>query len=271
MKRMLVALLLLAVSANISFAGDNVENSIRLVVPNSNLIPSADIKSGDELMGLYCTNVGYMIMPTVVQTEFGVDTLKRKVMRVYTKSEMQPLFLLAGIPQLKPGKVPTLFSGEKFLYPGEAFVLPSTDERCGGKDYVLRAYGKVINQLQNNLIYDYAIKVFNGADSQILDYYKSAPGAKWEPGKFAVLTLPEISLGEDSAPSYDLPTLLWAGDVDSDGKLDLFMWWPCPGKSAGVYSLFLSSASKPHQLMVKIPAGIRLAEFKPDVCVRRER
>ncbi len=271
MKRMLLALLLMVTCINISYAVDNAGSPVGLIVPNSNLLPNAAIRSGDELMGLYCTNVGYMLMPTVVQIESGVDTLNRKVMRVHTKSEMQPLFLMAGIPQVKPGKVPTLFSGEKFLYPGESFVLPSADEQCGGNDYVLRAYGKVVNQAGANLIYDYAIKVFNGANSQVLDHYKSAPGLKWKPGKFAVLNLPDATLGEDPTPTVDLPTLLWAGDVDSDGKLDLFMWWPCPGKSAGVYSLFLSSASKPHQLMVKIPAGIRLAEFKPDVCIRPSR
>jgi hypothetical protein len=157
---------------------------------------------------------------------------------------------------LKSGKVKTLFLGSQFLYPGGAFSLTNGEQEQGTQTptedrYVLRAFGCAVDRFKKNLIYDYTAKLFRGNQSQVLDYYKVANTSR--PSRYGVLDVTDHQVTCDLREDMRLPALIWAGDIDNDNKPDLFMWWPCPGKDAGVFSLFASSAAKNNDLVAKIP------------------
>lgn len=259
MKRIVVAGLVLLISIGVACAQNQTTPRVELLVPNADLVPNPDVKSGDEFWGLFCTRMGYVLLPTEIKVAICSDAQGRKVMRVYPQSETQPMFLVSGVPDLKNGMVKTAFTGEKFFFPGESLVLPGDEDPCCKETYVLKVYGNVVNSFNRNLVYDYAMQVSSGDSSQVLDHYKSPQdSAKTRPSKIAVLNVTDHLVKSDLAKQKELPVLVWAGDLDNDGKLDFFMWWPCPGKGAGVYSLFVSSLAKSGDLVKKIPVGVRL-------------
>jgi hypothetical protein len=259
MKRIVIAGLALLFSIGIACAQDQAPTRVELLVPGADLVPNANVRSGDEFWGLFLTRTGYVLAPTEIRVQTCSNWQGRSVRRVHAKSETQPLFLIAGALDLKKGMVKTAFTGEKFLFPGESLVLPGDEDPCCKESYVLKAYGNVVENFKQNLIYDYATQITSGDLSQVLDYYKSPQeSAKTRPTKFAVLNVTDHLVKSDLAKQKELPILIWSGDLDNDEKLDFFMWWPCPGKGAGVYSLFLSSPAKPGNLVKKISVGVRV-------------
>jgi hypothetical protein len=244
-----------------SWAQQPGRSDVSLLVPNYDLIPNEKIRSGDTVFGLYNTDLGYVLLPAKIVVETGVDDRSRKIMRIRVQDDNQPLFLIAGLPTLKPGKVNTLFSGDKFLFPGEAFVLASDDRYHPPEEdrYVLRAYGSAVNRSDRSFLYDYVVKLYRAARSQTLDYYRVEDDSrKPQPSKHGVINVTEHLVTGDLRDRMELPVLIWAGDVDRDDKPDLFMWWPCPGKDSGVFSLFLSSTARNDDLVTKIPVGVRV-------------
>ncbi len=259
MKRIVLAIVVVVFAIGASFAGDQIPIATKIIIPDTDLIPISGVKDGDELMGLYCSTVGYMLAPTLISVEKALDEFSRPVMRVKAKSESRPLFLITGVSNFKPGIVPTFFSGEKFLFPGESLVLTSPEDACSPGYSVLQAFGKAVNRRNRDLIYDYKVKLNSGDKVQVLDYYKTSKSPKtYKPGQTAVLDITDHLITTDLSREMELPILIWAGDIDRDNNPDLFMWWPCPGKNAGVYSLFLSSKAGKSDLVAKTPVGVRL-------------
>lgn len=231
-----------------------------LSVPDCNLIPNNNIQNNDNLLGLFLTKVGYTLLPTRVAVEKGFDDRVNPVMRVTVPSDNRPIFLVSGVDCLQPGPVKTIFEGHKFIYPGESLTLPDMGNaaQCSlDEPFVLKAYGDAVNRIGNSLIYDYSLSLNLGNDVQILDRYKVKPSARNSPSRYAVLNVSDHGVRYDLTHNMELPVLLWAGDMDRDNRPDLFMWWPCPGKEAGVYSLFISSLAEKGSLVAKISAGAR--------------
>lgn len=188
-------------------------------------------------------------------------------MKVRVEDENQPLFLVSGPPSLKAGKVKTIFAGDKFLFPGESFVLKNDNQELreiAPADLpILRAFGRAVDRFKKSLIYDYRVKLSQGDRSQTLEYYKAADDSHSSaPSNYAVLDVTDHKVGADPGGTMRLPVLLWAGDMDRDDKPDLFMWWPCPGKDAGVSSVFLSSVARNGELVSKSPVIVRLPPDK---------
>jgi hypothetical protein len=256
MFRIFWALCLVLCLVGTSFGETASPARISVYVPEVNLFPTTGIASGDELMGFFCSPGGFRLAPVTVGVETSEDDRGRKVLKVRSRSEQIPLFLARGLSGLKPGVVRTVFAGQKFLYPGESVVLPSVEDQPT-EFYTLRGYGKAVNRFNKNLIYDYAVKLFSAKNSQTLEYYRSPGDAATAPTKFAVLNIDNHPFRCDPTIHMELPVLLWAGDLDQDQLLDLYMWWPCPGKDAGVYQLFLSSLAKKGEMLGKIPVGMR--------------
>jgi hypothetical protein len=248
----------------ISIAQQPMQSCVSIVAPGYNLIPNGKIKTGDTLYGLYDTNLGYVLLPSKIEVDSGVDARCRKFMTVVVEDKlMSPLFLVAGLPNLKCGKVKTLSPGHKFLFPGQTFNLTTGGQEAeaqnaGQNGYLMRAFGCAVSRLNKSLIYDYSVKLTHGDQSQILDYYRVKDEQKYVPGEFGVFDVTDHPVTRDLRDNMGLPVLIWAGDVDRDGKPDLFMWWPCPGKDAGVFSLFLSSTAKQGDLVRKVSVGVRL-------------
>jgi hypothetical protein len=252
--------LIMVAAANAQQAGTC---EITVLAPNADLLPNPKVKSGDALFGLYKTNLGYVLLPSKILVESGVDSRCRKIMRVRVEEESQPLFLVSGAPSLSAGKVKTIFAGDKFLFPGESFTLRNDEQEASAirlEDlYILRAFGRAVDRFKKSLIYDYTIKMSRGDRIQTLEYYKAADDSRSTvPSKYAVLDVADHGVKADLGATKRLPVLLWAGDLDRDGKPDLFMWWPCPGKDAGVYSLFMSTTAKDGELVAKNPVIVRV-------------
>lgn len=252
----------------VSGAAQSDKSEIKLLVPNVTLIPSQDVKSGETMFGLYNTDLGYVLLPSKIVVESGVDDRCRKNMKVRVEGEKQPVLLVSGLSSLKSGKVKTVFSGRRFLFPGESFVLKN-DEQEGGcppplsDRYVLTALGRAVNHADRDLIYDYAVKMSRRGQSQTLEYYKAAENAQPDrPTQYGILDVTNLPGRCHPEDVKRVPVLTWAGDLDRDGKPDLFMWWPCPGKDAGVQELFLSSKAKGTNFVEKIPSVV----LTPPLC-----
>lgn len=249
---LIVCLVLLLISMS---AAQSEKSDIVIVVPDRNLWPNPDIKTGDTMFGLYNTKVGFVVLPSKIVVEAGADDQCRKFMKIRAEEAAQPLFLVGGLP-LKSGKVKTVFLGNQYLNPGGKFPWTVEEQEQGSpippeNRYVLRAFGCAVDRFKKSLIYDYSVKLFRGDQSQTLDYYKVADTSR--PSRYGVLDVTDHQMTSGPREDMRLPVLIWAGDIDNDGKPDLFMWWPCPGKDAGVYSLFVSSAAKNNDLVAKIP------------------
>ena len=97
------------------------------------------------------------------------------------------------------------------------------------------------------------MKMSHEGQNQILEYYKVAGNPQTtRPSQYGILDVTNLPGRCYPEELRRVPVLLWAGDLDRDEKPDLLMWWPCPGKDAGVYELFLSSKTKGTNLVEKI-------------------
>lgn len=268
----LYLVLLLALSVTTATAQDGGASRISLVVPKCNMFPNPDLKSDDVLLGLYSTNVGFLLLPSKINVTSGTDDRCAPYTRVEVNFPEEPLFLVKGLPDLKTGPIKTAFSGNKFMYPGEPVLLylPTKEhDKAEAKPQILRAFGNAVESGKDTLIYNYKIQLKDGDRSQALDFYRTAapPGTGRVP-KYGVLDLTEHEVEYDLCSHMELPTLIWAGDLDGDGKQDLFMWWPCPGKDAGIYSLYMSSRAADGSLVSTIPVGVRTYYSDCPVAIR---
>jgi hypothetical protein len=254
MKKTTCALVLVTVFCACALAQSAPKTDISIITPNCSLFPVSNIKSGDTLPGLYYGRDRYVIEPTTVVVDNFVDTQGQQVMRVNAKGNRQPVLLISGL-DVKPGPVKTYFSGGRFLFPGESLSICPDAEPNPKTDYVLRAYGNAVAKGDQDLIHNYSMRLSRNNQSQTLDYYQ--PEAVERARGIAVLNVSNQTTRPDHVKDMKLPVLIWAGDLDRDEKVDLFTWWPCPGKSGGVYSLFLSSNAPEGKLAGKVSVGVR--------------
>jgi hypothetical protein len=251
----ILVLLLLALSSVNAVAQNQDSRKISVAVAECNMFPNPDLKSGDVLYGLFSSNIGYLLLPVKIGVTQGVDDRCNKFTRVDMDYPETPVFMIKGIPDLKTGLIKTAFSGKKFIYPGESVSISMRDDEKGRlekRPRSLSAFGDVREDGNLTLLTNYKVELQDGNDRQVLDFYRNST-----PRGRGVLTLSNNSITPGSTTGMDSPTLMWAGDLDADDKIDAFMWWPCPGKGAGVYSLFLSSLAKNGDLVAKMPVGVR--------------
>lgn len=251
--------LIILLCASVSGAQDTARDKPILIVPQINMFPNSEIKSDEILLGFFPSSVGPLILPAKITVTYGIDHRRNKIVRAEVGFPEQPLFLIKGLPDLKTGPVRTAFLGDRFIYPGESilFMPPwKSGDNARESNPLLRSFGNVIKAGPRTFVRNYRAEFTDGEKTQVLDYYKTRnrPDIQ-DPAPKAVLDLTEHGIKYDLTKHMELPTLLWAGDIDSDDKLDLFMWWPCPGRSAGVYTLYLSSLAREGNLFGKLQVG----------------
>lgn len=176
-------------------------------------------KTGETWFGLFETEDGFEILTTRVSvfdssSEGGMD-----FSMVETDQPHKPIFLWQGIKGIKKGRVKTLFRGMMSLAPshGVNFIYEPRSEF-----YNIYARG----EKDGETIHDYAIHVSFGGISQSL-----VTSRGWA--------------------TDAIPKLMWAGDLDRDGKPDLLI------DLAGHYNvseptLFLSSRVEKGKLLKKV-------------------
>lgn len=162
------------------------------------------------------------------------DPGEKSAIEVAVDGEGTPLFLIRGIGDIGHPSVtiltakldprPSTDDGSTYLRPGQHLKL-----RMGPVEYQLEAHGT----------YDPTRPDY---DRLVLGYRLTMSGPD---GTSQDLPVP-ARFAEDG-----VPTLLWAGDLDRDGKLDLYMDLTAHYNLRD-YTLLLSSHASPGQLVKKV-------------------
>ena len=178
-------------------------------------------ETNEVWLGLYPTKSGYTLMPSTVRVDafydptIGDDENVMGATRVSVPGQNPPLFLIKGLDSLKAGMVKTLFSGRLPLESSLEFTLDNEST------YTIAAFGGLKS---NSVSVDYKVELVKGSRSQVICSFDMA----------------------NAAVSY----LLWAGDVDRDGELDLLIDSICDYSASGP-ALFLSSLAEQGNLLQK--------------------
>lgn len=181
-------------------------------------------KSGDIWFGLFGEN---KIKQTKIRVKRSVDE-DLNWTEISAKANEKPLFLVKKLKNVKEGKVRTLFRGLTWEEVRDTEKQQTTlkkgfseNFKLGSKQYTLRVE-EGIDENQNKIL---VLLLETGSKSQMIHYIDY--------------------MGEGDY----VGNLFWVGDMDSDGKLDLFMdFW---NYEKGYYSsgLFLSSEAKNGKLV----------------------
>ncbi len=197
-----------------------------------------DAVSGEVWFGLYPSEDGFELIRSEISVEqvfdpiMDADDSAGTGKKISVDYPTEPLFLVKGLENLIEGMVKTAFSGRRFIYPGETLSFEFEERDY----YAMAAFGEVadagIARPFHFKYRDYQIKFSHTpwANTQLI-------------ASFAGLSIDRS------------PALLWAGDLDRDGKLDLLMDLTYH-YNVTLYSLFLSSAAEGDKL-VKLVSQFR--------------
>lgn len=182
------------------------------------------IKSSEIWLGLFGDFENTYLQQTKVQIK-QANKSKLDSDEIKVGSRETPLFLIKDLKKVKAGKVTTLFRGKTWDDVAENEKPNSSIEKrfsrqfkLGERTYTLRVE-EGISEKQEPLL---VLLLESDGESQIIDY------------------------------SYDdnfVGDLYWVGDLDSDGKLDLFMDFWNYEKGYHLSGLFISSEAKKGELV----------------------
>ena len=170
---------------------------IRLVETGEFHGDEVSAKSGESWLGLFPSAGGFALLPTTLKVEAVHDPIvdddpKEKTgKKVGVSSALKPVFLLSGASMLNRGAVTSVFSEERSLGNGDVINL-----NLGGNKYQLRVISNDPTPARY-LVHNSKLLLTGRTKSQVL-----------------------FSVGEHTDAGW---SLLWAGDLDGDGKLDLYM------------------------------------------------
>jgi hypothetical protein len=225
MKQFFKILLFVVLTPAFSISEDGLVAGYRIIPSNNfdahNLLPSEN----EEWYGIVKTTNGHYLK--IYHPSVKVNSLTNHA-TVILNDTLIPLFLFQSPNEIDTGLVDTYYSGYDVLAPGEQLALKNGE-------YLLQTSGDKetpASKQQSEYFVNYTATlacVKNNNHSQVIA----------EKGR----TFPESFF-----------KLQWAGDVDRDGKIDLFidLSW---GEVAGHYALFLSSEAEDMDL-VKLVAQL---------------
>ena len=197
-------------------------------------------RSGEPWLGLFNTKDGWELKSTQVQVKrvhdglFDSSAYQMSGKEVSLEGDDTPLFFVRGIEGLEEGKVQSISGVGQDAYVGNncgASLYPGMSQRftLGERYYVVRVTGtgeltEPVGeaQYQSMLIKDYRIQV-----------------SVREKGKTSRVDIFNADVIDDSAGA---PGILWAGDLDRDGSLDLLLSTSTHYNVSAI-TLYLSSLS----------------------------
>jgi hypothetical protein len=179
-------------------------------------------KNGEKWLGFFSGNNGTYLKSAKVKVTQDKDVSEIK----FASSKSEPLFLIRNAKNLKEGKVLTLFQEN------------SSDD--------------VDFQDRTNVMYPGFVREFQLGEKKYTLQIKDALTKSGE--KMSALVLESEGVSQVIYYNYYfdgeyLGSLLWAGDLDGDGKLDLYMNHNDYEKGAFSSSLFLSSEAAKGKLV----------------------
>ncbi len=189
------------------------------------------MKTGETWLGLFNENGKDFLRPTKVKISQTVEKINDfNWVEISVKNKITPLFLIKKSKNLKVGNVKTLFHPKTWQETGEDVEFISMkngfDEKFNleGKEYTLRVE-KALSEKQEPIL---VLLLETENKSQMIHY---------------------IGFVEEGGYTANL---LWVGDLDDDGKLDLYMEFYDYEKGGYNTGLFLSSEAQKGKLVRKI-------------------
>lgn len=158
-------------------------------------------RTGEKWLGLFLEKGQSYLATTTVRIRRVNDPVidespnQRTGKAVQVDRKLKPRFLVKGATTLRPGNITTIFAGLKPLKNGDSLSL-----QLGTESYTLKTLTKRADQ-QVPLAGDAKLVLTKGTSVQTLLSLHQALDAQTE----------------------DAWELLWAGDLDQDGKLDLYL------------------------------------------------
>lgn len=190
--------------------------------------------------GLFKTDSGYVVESVNVLTEACRDVVLDNQgdttgVSLSIVHALKPIILIQSFKKLNTGFVPTTFSERSFLEPGKQVFLGGLERR---DYYSMFALGEITDE-----------GFREPGDLLILNYSLMLYGRTNETKKQIIV--------EFDRSSYDgLPSVLWSGDLDRDGKMDLLLDIR-NHYNVTHYALYLSSEADDNNL-VKLVAELFL-------------
>ncbi len=182
------------------------------------------IKPGQSWLGLYTSGGKYELKPTKVAVTMVQDQIldedpkQKTAKKISVPGKERPVYVIGGVSGLKAGSVTAGVPLKKeFLDVGERLNL-----KVGTSQATLVIAGTKKGEYRNN----YSITLESGGTKQLIMKAKQ--------------------IGEDVTPK-----LLWCGDLDGDGKLDLIMD-TTDNYNVSNTVLLLSSKAKPGKLVEQV-------------------
>ena len=198
----------------------------QLVLPGFFHAGEAIAADGEVWWGLYETPAGFELEPTRLEVTPVFDPMldedwEATGLEILAEGERQPLFLVKGVP-LQAGPVRTASKDVTPLVPGS--VVGLTEE-------LLVVYGTAREP---------ALPGLPPALEDVRVVLQGLPGGA-----------PSQELLTLDAPDLAAPSLVWAGDLDGDGEIDLLLD-ATDHYAANAYTLMLSSAAAPGERVAEV-------------------
>jgi hypothetical protein len=234
-----VVLLLLALAGQ-AFVQTSKTSKILLVETGEGFHgDDAPAEDGEEWLGLYVTGSGSSLISSKVTVKrvndpiVDEDESQMTGKSISVDHPVEPVFLVKGAAMLKPGPVTTVYRGdreeERWLINGVDLDSRKTLRlRLGAREYQLKVLGRKGRSIEKQ-------------DVEFLNLQLALVFGR----QTQILYSPE-------ATSETTPwSLLWAGDADGDGKLDLYVE-VSSHYNVSETRLFLSSQAKPGQFVKEV-------------------
>ena len=182
-------------------------------------------QSGEIWYGLYNEGERFRLIRTAIKVEAVHDEMviekegEKTGKKVSAEHEGNPIFLVRGIDGLEEREVKTVFHGEKFFFPGEMM-------RVGQLTVI--AFGDIQKPEPrwSPSYRNYSIHLRAGRNYYLFAEY------------------PRLAAFDE------IPFLVWAGDIDNDGKVDMF-WDMTDHYNKRQKTLFLSSMASTGEILHK--------------------
>jgi hypothetical protein len=198
--------ILLFVVSFFGFAQQLKVAEIQILVTGPMEVTDVHPKTGERWMGLFEMPDGYELKETSIKVKYRSN---QPTMEVSIKDSIKPMILIRPTERISESKVTTVPSDHRDLKPGNNVIL-----KLGKITYTLIVSGVSEGSGYSN----YKIFLVYGKVKQLL-------------------------VNRARAVSGGLPSIMWCGDLDNDGKLDLLLdlrW----DYVVNVPTLFLSSSSE---------------------------
>ena len=205
-------------------------------------VPAED---GDEWLGLFQVDNGYAVKRTKLKIKrvhdpvIDDEELSRTGKSVSVSSRSKPLFLVKGGESIRPGKASTFFRGltdEVFNELQSRDITTYNGFTSLDKDYRDSFFTDDKREYELKVL-----KALNPEGKRILALSLESLGVRQI--LYTVRTWDEESNTDPSEWSGQVGTLFWVGDVDRDGKPDLYMELTAHENSIWT-GLFLSSEAE---------------------------